>query len=99
MVADYALIAVVRYQDRERHRFRWPIEFDRDDDERLPDGQAMGDLPGCVDELKARIAALEGLLKECRDRVGIITVTLDPPGQWPPDTLRERIDAALKSRA
>ena len=33
------IIAIVRYQDRERHRFRWPIEFDRDDDERLRVGR------------------------------------------------------------
>jgi hypothetical protein len=35
LVAEHALIAVVRYQDRERHRLRWPIKFYRDYDERL----------------------------------------------------------------
>jgi hypothetical protein len=35
LVADHALVAVVRYEDRERHRFRWSIELHRDNHERL----------------------------------------------------------------
>lgn len=32
--------------------------------DRLPAAQCMGELPGCVDELQARIAALEAALRE-----------------------------------
>lgn len=43
-----------------------------------------------------RCTELEALLKEARPRIPILTITTNPPIKLPPDTLAERIDAAIK---